>query len=152
MTLAATDIASGVQLWDLGRRALGPVDSGSQPGPRRLPVFSPDGTLLAFGVPYGEVIIWTAPEGGCEPGRVRPRGLACHRLRTRQPVAGSVRRLDATINVLDTLTGLQHWKADLGQGPTTGLAYSPDGKTIIASHDGALSFLDSATGELRHAH
>jgi WD40 repeat protein len=60
--------------------------------------------------------------------------------------------LDATITVLDTSTGRRHWKADLGHGPATSLAYSPDGKTIVTSLDGTLSFLDSATGKPHHAH
>ena len=70
MTLAATDLASGVQLWDLGGgRALGAVGAGSQPHALD-PCFSPDGTLLAFGTPDGEVIIWDRA-GGRQRARVR---------------------------------------------------------------------------------
>jgi RNA polymerase sigma factor (sigma-70 family) len=153
MTLAATDLASGVQLWDLGGgRALGPVDAGSHSHALH-PCFSPDGTLLAFGVPDGEVILWDRAGVRIRARtRVASQGSLAIAFAPDSQSLSACGELDATITVLDTLTGRQHWKADLGHGPTTGLAYSPDGKTIIASHDGALSFLDSATGEPHRAH
>jgi WD40 repeat protein len=109
--------------------------------------------LLAFGMPGGEVIIWDRA-GGVQRARARvaPQGLLAVAFAPDSQSLAVCGELDGTIGVLDTLTGHPHWTANLGHGATTSLAYSPDGKTLVASHGSALSFLDAATGEPHHAH
>jgi WD40 repeat protein len=109
--------------------------------------------LLAFGMPGGEVIIWDRA-GGVQRARARvaPQGLLAIAFAPDSQSLAVCGELDGTIGVLDTLTGHPHWTANLGHGATTSLAYSPDGKTLVASHGGALSFLDAATGDPHHSH
>ena len=153
MTLAATNFSHGMQLWDLGgARALGAVDGGSQPV-AFSPRFSPDGTLLAFGTPDGEVTLWDRAAG-----RVRARA----RVDPENPVTIAFApdsqslvvcgQVDGTITAFAATTGRELWKLDLGPEMAIGsVAYSPNGKTIVTGHGGGLRFLDVTTGSLQDA-
>ena len=106
MTLAATDHASGIQLWDLGGgKALGPVDTGSQPYAVH-PCFSPDGTMLAFGTPGGEVILWDRARGRQRArARVATEGSLAIAFAPDSQSLAVCGELDRSIAVLDTSTG-----------------------------------------------
>jgi RNA polymerase sigma factor (sigma-70 family) len=154
MTLAVTDLASGVQLWDLGGgRALGAVDGGSQPLALQ-PRFSPDGTLLAFGTAGGEVIVWDRAGGRSRArARVEPQTALAIAFAPDSQSLAVCGDLDGMLTVFDTATGRERWKVGLGPDLAAGgLAYSPDGTTIITGHGGVLRFLDAATGNLHDAH
>ncbi len=153
MTLAATSLGSGVQLWDLGGgRALGAVAGGSQPLALSA-CFSPDGTLLACGAADGEVTIWDRAggrlRGTARVGSQDSLAIAFAPDSRSLAVCGDA---DGTITACDTATGRPLWKLDLGpEQAAGGVAYSPDGKTIVTGHGGVLRFLDAATGALQDA-
>ena len=49
-----------------------------------------------------------------------------------------------TLEVIDTESGSELWKIALAWGPTGGdVAFSPDGKTIIAERGGVLRFFEA---------
>ena len=154
MTLAATSLGSGVQLWDLGGgKALGAVDGGSQPL-ALSPRFSPDGLLLAFATPAGEVIVWDRVAG-----KVRMRGHGDSEESLVIAFAPDVQTLavrgglSGKMTVLETATGRKLWDVNLEpDAAAVGVAYAPDGKTIVAGRGGVLTFLDAATGNLQNAY
>jgi RNA polymerase sigma factor (sigma-70 family) len=147
MTLAASDETSGLQLWDLGGgRPLGALD-GSPPDVLS-PCFSRDGRLLAFATRGGEVIIWD---------RLARRRLATTRVDRQDSVAiafapdgqslAVLGSRDGALSVIVSATGQNRWTMRLGQGPDTGgLAYAPDGKTIVVGRGEVLKFVDAALG------
>ena len=52
--------------------------------------------------------------------------------------------------MLDAETGHELWMIGLEAGPVAGgLAFAPDGKTIVSGRGGVLSFIDAQTGRLR---
>ena len=152
MTLAATSLGNGIQLWDLGGgRALGAVDGGSQPL-ALAPCFSPDGTLLVFGAPQGDVTLWNRARSGPQ---LRVQVPAQDSMAISFSPDGSSLAVcsDGTISVFGTGTGLLLWRVELEQARETGcVAYSPDGKSIVTGHGGVLTLLDAATGKLQSAH
>ena len=149
MTLAASDQVSGLQLWDLGGgRALGALDGSPQHV--LSPCFSRDGRLLAFGTMDGEVIVWdrVARRPLSKAQVDRQNSLAIAFAPDSQSLAVS-EGLDGTLSVIASETGQKRWMTRLGQGlGTGGLAYAPDGKTIISGRGGVLKFVDARTGIL----
>ena len=51
-----------------------------------------------------------------------------------------------TLEVIDTETGSELWKTRLGWGQGRGVAFSPDGKTIITDQGGVLRFFEASIG------
>jgi RNA polymerase sigma factor (sigma-70 family) len=142
--LAACEEGKGTRLYDLpqGRETFiaNPQSSAL------APVFSPDGRLMAVNSLGGEAVLWdrvTAQKHLTVPGvaiRFAPdsRSLA---------VSGSD---GGTLLVVDTETGSELCKIEVGWGPTRGgLAFSPNGQTIITERGGTLRFFDTRSGRER---
>ena len=151
MTLAASDQASGLQLWDLGGgRPLGAARRFS--AGRALPLLLPG--RPASGVRHDgrrgdRVGSCRTAAAGHGPGLDRQDSLAIAFAPDGQSLAVSG-DLEGTLSVIATATGQKRWTIRLGPGPGTGgLAYAPDGKTIISGRGGVLRFVDAAVGMVR---
>jgi len=147
MTLAASDQASGLQLWDLGGgRPLGALDGS--PHHVLCPCFSRDGRLLAFGTVDGELIVWDrAARRPLARTQVDRQGSLAIAFAPDSRSLAVIEDLDGTLSVIATETGQKRWSISLGPGlGTGGLAYAPDGKTIISGRGGVLKFVDTRAG------
>jgi WD40 repeat protein len=110
--------------------------------------------LLAFGTPDGEVIIWDRAGGRLRArAQVNPQNSLAIAFASDSQSLSVCGEGDGTITAFDTATGHQLWNVELGlEMATGGISYSPDGKTVVTSHGGALRFFDAATGNLQDGH
>ncbi|MGC8642240.1 MAG: sigma-70 family RNA polymerase sigma factor [Isosphaeraceae bacterium] len=150
MTLAASDEASGLQLWSLAAgRALGVLAPNSPRGVL-APSFSPDGRLLAFATTEGELVVWDRA-GGRTQATARfdwqdPPAIVFAPDSRSLAISGDT---NGRLSVIDTETGRRRWTVGLGAGlGAGGLAYAPDGKTIISGRGNVLKLVDADGGDL----
>jgi len=143
--LAAGDQGKGIRLWDLeqGRGSfLEDPRSGSA-----APRFSPDGQLMAAALLGGEVVVWNRATGR---QRLTARGGGAIAFAPDSRSLAMTGPDGGTLTVIDTEIGRERWKADLGWGlRAAGLAFSPDGKTIITQRGGVLRFFEAESGRER---
>jgi WD40 repeat protein len=115
--------------------------------------YSLDGKLIASGDASGTIILWDAAKGQ----QIRP--LAGHNNTafmafspdsTRLFSGSSDPQLNVTLRVWDVARGRTLFSFTSDVGPVLGVAYSPDGKTLLSIYKDFLILWDAATGkELR---
>jgi WD40 repeat protein len=139
--LAACEQGKGTRLWDLEQRRetfLADPLCGSI-----APIFSPDGRLMAINMLGGEVVLWdraTSMTHLSATGAAIVFGPDSRTLAMWGPDGG-------TLEVINTESGSELWKIALPWGPTGGgVAFSADGKTIIAERGGVLRFFEARSG------
>jgi RNA polymerase sigma factor (sigma-70 family) len=139
--LAACEQGKGTRLWDLQQRRetfLADPLCGSI-----APIFSPDGRLMAINMLGGEVVLWdraTSMTHLSATGAAIVFGPDSRTLAMWGPDGG-------TLEVINTESGSELWKIALAWGPTGGgVAFSADGKTIIAERGGVLRFFEARSG------
>ena len=141
--LGVGDERKGTRLWNLaqGRETFLANTLNSM----TAPVFSPDAKLMAINSLDGEVVLWNRATGRKQ---LTARGAAIafapdsRSLAMTEPDGG-------TLEVIDTETGSELWNARFGWGQGRGVAFSPDGTTIITGHGGVLRFFESRSGRER---
>jgi RNA polymerase sigma factor (sigma-70 family) len=143
--LAVCEARKGTRLWNLAeaRETFLANTSCSM----TAPVFSPDAQLMAVNSLDGEVVVWDRATG---QKRLTVQGAAVAFAPDSRSLAmtGSD---GGTLEVIDTETGSELWKARLGWGQGRGFAFSPDGKLIITDQGGVLRFFEAASGRERLA-
>ena len=143
--VAVCEERKGTRLWNLAeaRETFLANPSSSM----TAPVFSPDAKLMAVNSLDGEVVLWDRATG---QKRLTAQGAAVAFAPDSRSLA--INGVDGgTLEVIDTETGSELWKARLGWGQGRGLAFSPDGKTIITDQGGVLRFFEAASGRERLA-
>jgi RNA polymerase sigma factor (sigma-70 family) len=142
--VAACEQGKGTRLWDIENdRETFIASSLSSPV---APVFSPDGRLMAINSLDGEFALWDRATGQT---RLAAEGVAVAFAPDSRSLAVSSRDGGALM-VIDTPTGTELWKTELGWGPTKGgLAFAPDGKTIVTERSGVLRFFEAGSGRER---
>jgi RNA polymerase sigma factor (sigma-70 family) len=141
--LAVSEERKGTRLWNFAQRRetflANPLTSMT------APVFSADAKLMAVNSLNGEVDLWDRATGQTH---LTAQGAAIvfapdsRSLAMTGPDGGS-------LAVIDTETGSEFWKTRLGWGQGQGVAFSPDGKTIISDQGGVLRFFESSSGRER---
>ena len=140
-TVATTEQAKGVRLWDTGRGVVTIVEIPTAAGP--APFFSTDGRYMAVSAFGGTAVVWDlhanhkhlsvrGAAGGFAPGDSR---------------VAVIRPDQGTLATIDAETGLERSSATLGSTSVhAGLAFSPDGKSVILECGNVLRFFDAASG------
>jgi WD40 repeat protein len=144
--VAVCEPGQGARLYDLDRdRETFLADSQCT---MIAPVFSADGRWMAINSRGGEATLWDRTTG---QRHLTAQGVAvafapdCRTLATSVPDG-------RTLQLIDTGNGSELWKIEAGDGQTTpGVAFSPDGKTIITASGGTLRFFESGSGRERFA-
>jgi RNA polymerase sigma factor (sigma-70 family) len=141
--LAICEQRKGIRLWNLAQGeetfVANPLSSMS------APVFSADGRLMAVSSLDGEVDLWDRATGQRKftthgaAGAFAPDSRS---LAITEPDGG-------TLKVIDMETGSELWKIRSGWSEGRGIAFSPDGKTIITHQGGVLHFFESSSGRER---
>ena len=104
------------------------------------PALLPDGRLMAVKMLGGEIVVWERATG---KRRLTAQGHAVAFAPDSRSLAMSGPD-GGTLRVLDTESGSELWKTDLGWGlRSAGAAFSPDGKTIITERGGVLRFFEA---------
>jgi RNA polymerase sigma factor (sigma-70 family) len=139
--LATCEQRIGVRIRELAsglESVLADADCGSF-----APSFSPDGRFIAYTRIVGDAVICDRASGST---RFTARGVATGF----SPDSRSLALIDyylGTLKAVDTETGDERWRCDLGWGlKAAGSAFSPDGRTIIAERGGVLRFFEADTG------
>lgn len=150
-TLATIEQGRGIKLWDLEREEITlisiPLIGGG------IAYFSGDGRYLAASIfdealrTWDNVVIWDRQRG---QEHLTARGSAQGFVPDSQSMA--VLDSDGTLAIVSTETGERLWKAELGPGlRPAGVAFSPDGKTLVVGGHNVLRFFEAATGRERFA-
>ena len=141
--LAVNEERKGTRLWDVaqGRETFLANPSAGM----AAPVFSPDRRLMAVNSLDGEVVVWDRLTG---QKHLTAQGTAV----AFAPDSRSLAMIGAdggTLKAIDTETGSELWQTRLGWGQGRGVAFSPDGKTIITDQGGVLRFFEAGSGRER---
>ena len=143
-TVATTEQAKGVKLWDAGRGVVTFIEIPTAAG--AAPLFSADGRYMAVSTFGGTAVVWDlhanhehlsvrGAAGGFAPGDSR---LAV------------IRPDQGTLAMIDAETGLERSSATLGSTSVhAGLAFSSDGKIVILECGNVLRFFDAESGSER---
>jgi len=148
-TLATIEQGKGVKLWDLSRGDITlipiPLIGGT------IAYFSGDGRFVAVSAfdedagNWGRSMIWDRTRG--------QKHLTVHgAVQGFAPDSVSlvVVTSEGMLAIVSTETGEKVWKADLGPSrQPAGVAFSPDGKTLIVGWENVLRFFDAETGRER---
>ncbi|MBI3725909.1 WD40 repeat domain-containing protein [bacterium] len=142
--LVSTGQDAKVRLWSLPKLEPAGVFSGHTKCVYTLS-FSPDEERLATVASDGTARIWSFPKG--ETLRV----LEKTRFAIFSPDGESVATFDPKFRVAlrDAATGETRWASEKIDARLFCLAFSPDGKLLLAGGAGAIHRLDAATGESR---
>jgi len=144
----ATDISPAVRLWN--------ADTGKQvlALPHSMNVwclaFSPDGKRLATGSFDKRVRIWNTETGqDLTPGNREAKVGAVAISPDGKTLASSAVEAGTPIRLWDLATGKPLPSLPVQRQPQTSLAFSPDGKILVAAsaNSGAITFWDWATGK-----
>jgi WD40 repeat protein len=149
--LAATTIRNTIHLWDVdGGREIRTIttDAGIYNRISRLS-FAPDGKFLVGALSQkGGLIIWEADSGKVAhelfAGKLSFHAIAFSSDGKRVAVGGEER----IIRILDVTTGKEFCQTDGSAGPTMGLRFESEGKTVAAIGWEGVSFFDAAKGTL----
>ncbi len=142
--LATNQIGKGVVLWHLNsgeteRIAMPLIDGAS-------PYFSDDGRYLATSTRDGESTIW---DRRTSQRHCVARGFAQGFTPDGNSLA-VIRPVDGSIALVDIETGQDRWKAVLGPAlQPGGLAFAPDGTTMIVGWDNVLRVFETVGGRER---
>jgi RNA polymerase sigma factor (sigma-70 family) len=111
------------------------------------PIFSADGRLMALNALGGEAVLW---DRTTDRRHLTVQGVAMSFAPDSRSLAMYAPDGGAML-LIDTETGSETWKIEVGWGPTArgSLAFSPNGRTIIAERGGTLRFFDATTGHER---
>jgi WD40 repeat protein len=149
-TLAVPDAGTAIRRLDVSGGAEVPQPPGNRSGFFR-PAFAPDGrTVLTLGVTDQALFVWDAATGRLLQHREWPvEQVAAATL------AADGRTLfswanDRTVRTWDLVTGkeLRRWQADFGIDYFSGLAPSPDGKTLAVLYQSPVIVLvDAVSGK-----
>ncbi len=143
-TLATNLIGKGVALWHLDsgeteRIAIPSIDGAA-------PYFSDDGRDMATSVRDGESTIW---DRRTNQRHCVARGFAQGFTPDGNSLA-VIRPVDGSIAFIDTETGRDRWKTVLGPAlEHGGLAFAPDGTTMIVGWDNVLRVFETVGGRER---
>ena len=143
-TLATNQIGKGVVVWHLNsgeteRIAMPSIDGAA-------PFFSDDGRYLATSTRDGESTIW---DRRTSQRHCVSRGFAQGFTPDGNSLA-VIRPVDGSIALIDTETGRDRWKTVLGPAlEHGGLAFAPDGTTMIVGWDNVLRVFETVGGRER---
>ncbi len=93
----------------------------------------------------GEVVLWDRTTGQKHLTLLGAAGAFAPNSRSLAMIGPD----GGTLEVIDTETGSELWNTRLGWGQGRGVAYSPDGNTIITDQGGVLRFFEAASGRER---